>query len=296
MDGIKSHIVPDGLKAFSIVKYILTFFDDFPTKSSVKKAIKRGVIKVDGEKPQWDGVAVSGMKITVDQREEKSIKPLDYDLEVLYDDEDIAVINKPPGIEISGNKFYTIQNALLHNINPSSRKDSLQYPRPVHRLDYLTSGLLLIAKTRFALAQLGHQFERRLVCKTYTALVAGRLDGDGEINTDIDGMEATTIYRVVSNSRSIKTNWVTKVLLYPNSGRKHQLRIHLADLGYPIVGDSQYGTGPKLKGKGLFLAATGIKFTHPYTMEEKEFDIPEPSKFSAFLNSQHKNWEKHNNN
>ena len=294
MNVLKTHIIPLDVNETPVFRYIHKVMEEFPTISSVKKAMRRQVILINGRKADWNIMAKPGMEITIIEENEKSIKPLEMDLEILFEDEYLAVINKPAGIEISGNKYLTIQNALVYNIKKSKKDDALIYPRPVHRLDFQTSGLLVVAKTRSALANLGRQFESRKVKKTYIALVAGRMEDAKDISIPVDGLESLTQMKIISHTRSIKTEWITQVQLYPKSGRKHQLRIHMAESGYPILGDRLYGDGPVLKGKGLFLSAIGIKLYHPITNSEIEYNIAPPSKFRRILNSQQLNWEKHN--
>ena len=294
MNILKTHIIPQDVDEVPVFRYIHKAMEEFPTLSSVKKAISRQVIIINGKKTDWNMMAEPGMEITIIEKNEKSIKPLEMELEIIFEDEYLAVINKPAGIEVSGNKYFTIQNALVYNIKKSEKDDALIYPRPAHRLDFHTSGLLIVAKTRSTLAKLGHQFEKRKVKKTYLALVAGRLEDDKDINIPVGGLESHTQIKILSHTRSIKTGWITQVQLYPKTGRKHQLRIHMAESGYPIMGDRLYGNGPVLKGKGLFLSAIGIKLNHPITNSEIEFNIVPPAKFKRILKSQQSNWEKHN--
>jgi len=159
---------------------------------------------VDGEIGHASSWVSEGQKISLVDLENKPPKPLNINLEIIFEDEHIAVINKPAGIEVSGNKYYTIQNALVASIKPSIELDALKWPRPVHRLDMPTSGLLLVAKTATALMNIGQQFEKRLVQKKYLAIVAGNLSGSGEIKSPIEDQEAQTQYRVVSNCHSLK--------------------------------------------------------------------------------------------
>lgn len=279
-----------------VTDYILQFFDEFPTRSSVKKAIKRGEILVDGNKVDTaykvtDEQLVTYIEITSDKPKSTKLK-----LEIIFEDDYIAVINKPAGFEVSGNKFNSIQNALASNIKLSASADALKIPRPVHRLDYPTSGLLIIAKTRSALSNLGNQFEQRTVQKRYRALVSGKLEPEGTINKSVDGLQAKTYFKVTRYHRSLKTDWISEVDLFPHTGRKHQLRVHMSEHGFPIVGDQQYGDGPVLKGKGLFLSAVEICFIHPVTEETTQFIIEPPAKFKSFVERQNKNWDKYHNN
>ena len=201
-------------------------------------------------------------------------------LDVIFEDEDLAVIFKPAGINVSGNQFKTIQNALLFNINPSTKIDALDWPLPVHRLDNQTSGLLLIAKTKLARVKLGQAFEKKTVLKKYTAVVIGDLRDSGEINLPIDGKQSLSFYTSMSVVPSLKNGDLSLLELIPKTGRTHQLRIHCASINHPILGDKLYGkNGLILKNKGLFLCAVSLDFKHPVTKQIITFEVPTPHKF-----------------
>lgn len=205
-------------------------------------------------------------------------------LEVILEDEHLAVIHKPAGILVSGNAFRTIVNALQGNLKPSEAADALPWPRPVHRLDHGTSGLLLVAKTSRALVSLGQQFESRTVQKRYRAVVIGKPQQSGTVESPIDGKEALTEYQLVRSVPSKRSGHLSLLDLFPRTGRRHQLRIHMASLGHPILGDKEYGIeGMILKGKGMFLAAVELQFTHPVTDREVVCKIEQPGKFERFL-------------
>jgi len=214
-------------------------------------------------------------------------------MDVVYEDDDLAVVNKPPGVEVSGNKFKTVENALSHNLVKSSAPDALPWPRPVHRLDYSTSGLLLIAKTARAQVYLGRQFERRDVKKLYCAVVTGRPEPEGKIETPIAGLPAISRFKTVRTVRSLRSDELSLMELSPLTGRTHQLRIHMASLGHPIAGDQKYGPeGAVLRGKGLFLAAVQLRFFHPASEEELRVQIELPHKFSSLLEREQRRWNK----
>jgi RluA family pseudouridine synthase len=294
MQIIIEHIIPDDAVKSWIVEYVCSNFEEYPTNSSTKKAIKKGLILVDGIKPKWNLLVEPGMKLQFIEDTSTNLPDINIDFDIIYEDEDLAIINKPAGIEVSGNKKYTLQNVLMNKLTKSKRKDALIQAKPVHRLDYATTGLLLVAKTRSARADLGKQLEKREILKTYIALVSGYLTGIGTINEPIEDKEAISEYQVLSHSRSIKTGWISKVLLSPKTGRTHQLRIHMSFLGHDIIGDKIHSKGPVLKGKGMFLCATDIKFKHPADNTNKEFHIDTPNKFETFIKTQQKNWEKFN--
>jgi len=292
---LEQHTVPPDLQKIRLLDYALLIFKTIPSRSGMKKVIKSGSILVNGQPGHASNWVLEGQHITLVDLENKPPKPLHIKLEIIFEDEHLAIINKPAGIEISGNKYYTIQNALLTNIALSKEPDALKWARPVHRLDMPTSGLLLVAKTAEALMNLGQQFEKRKVQKKYMSIVAGKLSGSGEINTSISNQKAQTQYNVISNCHSLKTQWLSLVELIPHTGRTHQLRIHMANHGYPIVGDRLYGNGPLLKGKGLFLASVTISFTHPQSNKPLEFSISQPNKFDSLLEREERRWKQFNN-
>ena len=291
---IEQHTVPQGVSKIRLVDYALQVFAVIPSRSSMKKRIKRGELLVDGKSGDSGSWVVEKQKITLIDSELKPPKPLDIKLEIVFEDEHLAVINKPAGIEVSGNKYYTIQNALVANINLSLEPDALKWARPVHRLDMPTSGLLLVAKTASAIMKLGQQLEKHEIHKKYHAIVAGKLNESGEIATPIENHDALSHYSCISRCHSLKMQWLSLVELSPLTGRTHQLRIHMANLGFPIVGDRQYGNGPLLKGKGLFLAAVELSFLHPITNEPINIKIKPPKKFDALMEREERRWEKYN--
>jgi RluA family pseudouridine synthase len=286
---LKTHIVSVGTEPVRLLDYILEMFPEMTTRSSAKKALKKGAVLVDGEQRPSGWWLKPGMKLEFFDLELTPPKTLPMKLEVVYEDDYLAVINKPAGISVSGNKYVTVQNALMYNLKPSASDDAMAWPKPVHRLDFPTSGLLLVAKTKTAVARLGKQFEQKTIRKRYRAIVSGKLPEEGIIETPVNGQSAKTVFKTIEYIPSPMTQWITLVDLFPETGRTHQLRIHMALLGNPIVGDKQYTTGkPLLKGKGLFLSAVEIAFTHPVTGEEMKFAIDEPSKFGALIRKERK--------
>lgn len=203
---------------------------------------------------------------------------------VTYEDNSLALIHKPAGYPVSGNRFKTILNALPHNLYASDSADSLVTPYPVHRLDEATSGLLLIAKTYHALHTLSQQFEKRSIDKYYEALVIGETNKQGIITQEIENHEAITEYTLLDTIPSDKFTCISKLLLHPLTGRKHQLRKHLSGIGHPILGDPLYTPGSLLlKGKGLFLCATQLHFMHPETDDILSFKLETPGKFNTLM-------------
>lgn len=192
-------------------------------------------------------------------------KTLIFPLTVLFEDDYLAVIHKPAGILVSGNHFKTIANALAQNLNRSTLADAAR-PQPVHRLDYATTGSLLVGKTSSSIRALNQLFEDKQVDKTYYAVTIGDMANEGEITSDIDGKPSQSNYKVLETVASKRFGKLNLVHLQPRTGRRHQLRKHLSSIGNPILGDNDYGiAGLILNGKGLYLHAYALRFTHPFT-------------------------------
>ena len=293
MHIIKTHIVPDGTDRMRLSDYAFLVFGASSSRKGVKKAIKRGEIRVNGQIAPTGTWVLPGHKIDWLDLEYKIPKVYEMKLEVVFEDDYLAIINKPAGIVVSGNQFRTIENALSANLKASAQEDKLKWPKPVHRLDSPTSGLLIVAKTASSRIRLGQQFEEKLIEKTYQAIACGTINNEGEIKEPIDNKEAHTLFEKVVKVPSLKNEWLCLVNLFPKTGRTHQLRKHLASHGNPIVVDQLYGVqGSILKGKGLFLSAVGLKFTHPITGEPLDISIPAPAKFQSLLEREERRWNK----
>jgi len=193
-------------------------------------------------------------------------------------------VYKPAGIVVSGNRKYTLENALSYNLQKSKQKDALLRPEPVHRLDYPTSGLILIGKTSEALIKLNAMFESKTIAKTYYAVSVGYLKDSGIIEAEIENKKCKTHFIVRNRKESRKYGSLNLVELNPLTGRKHQLRIHLALEDSPILGDDKYGQrGRTGKGNGLYLHASGLRFAHPITGEHISESMELPKKFKKLF-------------
>ena len=222
---------------------------------------------------------VGGEKIELLEDENLIKKNIDLALEVLWEDDYLAVIYKPSGLLVSGNKAKTVTNALPFNLKPSTLENAVK-PQPVHRLDFATSGLLLIGKTASSIRELGKLFEDKTIQKTYEAVTIGEMKNQGTIDFPIDEKESLSSYLLLKTVNSERFEKLNLVQLTPHTGRRHQLRIHCAHIGNPILGDVEHGIEEKiLKGKGLFLHTKSLEFIHPYTQEKLLITKPTPHKF-----------------
>ncbi|WP_375326152.1 RluA family pseudouridine synthase [Flagellimonas sp. GZD32] len=264
----KTHIVPDNISPQRLQEYGVGIFKALPTKSALKKALKKNYITVNGFMATTATMITGGERIFLTVPEKiPPKKQLLFPLKVLFEDEHLAAIHKPAGIEVSGNKFKTITNALPQNLEPSSLSDAT-LPQPVHRLDYATTGVVLVGKTNSSIRALNQMFEEKVITKTYYAITIGNMEANGTINSEIDGKPSQSVFKVVQSVPSKRFGQLNLVKLNPKTGRRHQLRKHLHSLGNPILGDREYFLkGLLLNGKGLYLHAYALEFEHPFTHE-----------------------------
>lgn len=293
MIPLDSHTVPPHTLRTRFSEYAIGLFTAIPSRNAVKKAIKKGELLLDGEPAHTGDWVQPGQLIERIAIAEHPPKVYEFPLEVVYEDEEIAVIIKPGGLPTNGNFHRTAEHAAPFNLKPSTAEDALPWPLPAHRLDRATHGLLVFAKTRSARVTLGEMFAERDMEKRYQAVVMGKIPESGLLDSPIKGKEALTRYERVRVVRSLKCEWLSLVNLWPLTGRTHQLRIHLSEAGYPILGDQlHHNNGPLLKGKGLFLCAADLSFVHPLTEEELAFKIDPPAKFKIHLDRAQTRWDK----
>lgn len=294
MKILQTHIVPPNTPTERISEYARNIFPNIPSRKGVKKAILRNEILLDGKPVETGRWVQPGNQIDWVDLELKTPKILPLKLAVVFEDEHLAVINKPAGIIVSGNQFRTVENALLHNISKSNEKDALRKPRAVHRLDSPTSGLLLVAKTALAHLKISQQFEAKTILKKYQAIVIGDINEEGVLEKPVDGKTALTYFKKIKSVPSLKNEWLSFIDLFPQTGRTHQLRIHLSGFGFPILGDALYGKeGLILKHKGLFLCAVELNFSHPKTGERVGVKINAPQKYETLLRREERRWKKY---
>ncbi len=269
------------------------------TRSFIKNLIDAGKITVNGEAVKSGYKPRAGDVIQIDLPEPKAAEalPEDIPLEIIYEDEDIAVVNKPQGMvthPAAGNMQGTLVNAALFCIGGLSGIGGVMRPGIVHRLDKDTSGLIIIAKNDAAHGELSALIKDRKLHKAYIALCHGNIKTDsGTIVTGIDrhprdrkkmavsptGREAITHYKVLK-----RYGKYTLVEFVIETGRTHQIRVHARHMGHPVVGDEVY---TKLKNpfaiSGQLLHAQKLGFSHPITGEKMELEAPLPSHFVRVL-------------
>lgn len=287
MQLAETHIVQKLEKPIRFQEYSVGIFKTIPTKSGIKKAIKKEFIFINGVLATTSKFISGGEKIELFETENLStFERLKLDIEVLFEDDYLAIIYKPAGILVSGNKFVTIANALAQNLQKSNKSDAVK-PQPIHRLDYPTSGLLLIGKTSTAIIKLGDLFKNKEIKKTYFAITIGEMKPKDFINLPIDEKEATTEYTVLESVISKRFEFLNLLKLEPKTGRKHQLRKHLLSIGNPILGDKEHFIEDLvLNGKGLYLHAATLEFLHPFTEEKINITKQIPAKFTKIFHKQ----------
>ncbi len=290
---LEKHTVPKGDYHIRLQEYAGAIFEKLQTRSAVKKAIAKNTILINQQIASTGDWIKSGQLIELIALETSPKKIFQLQLEVVFEDEDMAIINKPAGFPTNGNYYKTIENALPFNLKTTTKKDALNFPKPVHRLDTPTSGILLIAKTKTAQIGLHQQFENKNIQKTYHAVVVGLLPQNGRIDIEIKEQEALTLFKNIQQIPALQNEYLTLVQLQPKTGRTHQLRIHLSSLGNPIVGDKLYAPKNVMLHKGLFLCATKIEFSHPITKNNMEIEIKIPQKFNTYLKREHNRFLKY---
>ncbi|HKK73895.1 MAG TPA: RluA family pseudouridine synthase [Saprospiraceae bacterium] len=273
--------------------YCRGLFVELPSRKSVKKAILSGRIRLNDQEGATGDWVQQGDTILLLAPEPKTTKVYEMPLEVVLETEDFAIVNKPGGLPVSGPQFRTLVHVLPHNLQPSGKKDALVQPYPLHRLDSPTTGLVLVAKSAAAHLQLGRLFAERQITKTYQAIVIGKTVENGYFDQPVGGQSALSRFERIDLVPSIKNEYLSRMRLFPETGRTHQLRIHLAQAGHPIMGDRQYGESGKIyKGQGLFLCATGLQFTNPFSGKPVDIRIEPPAKFGKLLQREAKMWER----
>lgn len=293
-------IADSGLR---IDKYLSSVNEQL-SRSYIQKLLKSGLVLVDGKPVKASYQVDEGDVISLDIPEavEPEIEPEDMDLDILYEDQDVILVNKPKGMVVhpaAGHYSHTLVNGLMYHCKDQlSGINGVMRPGIVHRIDMDTTGVIIACKNDMAHNSIAAQLKEHSITRRYQAIVHGVLKDDaGTIEGPIgrhptdrkkmsinynNGKSAVTHYKVLKRFRQY-----THVECRLETGRTHQIRVHMASIGHPLLGDLVYGPGkcpiPGLQGQTLHAGVLG--FIHPRTGEYMEFTAPLPEYFAKLLNT-----------
>ncbi|AAP10813.1 MULTISPECIES: RluA family pseudouridine synthase [Bacillus] len=269
------------------------------SRTQVQQWIKDNVVTVNGKavKGNYKVKEEDEITVTIPEPEELDIQPEDLNLEIYYEDADVLVVNKPRGMVVHpapGHTSGTLVNGLMHHCTDLSGINGVMRPGIVHRIDKDTSGLLMVAKNDMAHESLVNQLVAKTVTRRYKAIVHGVIPHDkGTIDAPIardkkerqsmtvdeNGKNAVTHFQVLERFKDF-----TLVECRLETGRTHQIRVHMKYIGYPLAGDPKYGPKKTLDMNGQALHAGILGFDHPRTGEYIQFEAPIPEVFEDALN------------
>lgn len=272
--------------------------DDQYSRTQVQEWLKEGHVLVNGKpvKANYKAAAGDKVEIAVPAPEELNIEAEDLQLDVYYEDEDVIVVNKPRGMVVHpapGHTSGTLVNGLMFHCKDLSGINGVMRPGIVHRIDKDTSGLLMVAKNDRAHEKLVNQLVEKSVTRKYKAIVHGIIQHDfGTIDAPI-GRDTKDRQRmaVVDHGKVAVTHFqvlerfdeFTFVECELETGRTHQIRVHMKYIGFPLAGDPKYGPRKTLDIDGQALHAGVLGFVHPRTEEYMEFEAPAPKEFEELL-------------
>ena len=290
----REFVVEGEFEGFRLDKYLSEKLKDL-SRSYLKNLIRKEKIKVNGlsKSPSYSLKKKDLIEVFLEKEKSENISLIRLNIPIIYEDEDIVVVDKPQGVivhPVKGGEPSVVGDLILRDIKLSSI--SLARPGVVHRLDKATSGVMVLAKNNLSHLNLLSQFRERKIVKEYFALVEGVFkEEEGIIELPlkrfnykpkmkvsfIGAKKASTSYKVLERKANL-----SYLLLKPKTGRMHQLRVHLSFLGHPIIGDTKYGGR---RAERLFLHSHKLGLFHPKTQEFMEFVSPLPSEFRAYLKS-----------
>ncbi|MGY6210195.1 RluA family pseudouridine synthase [Cytobacillus firmus] len=291
------HIIPDEQAGERIDKVLSTLNADW-SRTQVQQWIKDGNVLVNGQKPKtnYKCSANDKIEISIPEPEELDVVPEEMDLDIYYEDQDVLVVNKPKGMVVhpaAGHGTGTLVNGLMAHCKDLSGINGVMRPGIVHRIDKDTSGLLMVAKNDMAHESLVNQLMNKTVTRKYRAIVHGVIPHDyGTIDAPIardpkdrqsmsvvdNGKHAVTHFQVIERFRDF-----TLVECQLETGRTHQIRVHMKYIGYPLAGDPKYGPRKTLDIGGQALHAGVLGFEHPRSGEYLEFEAPAPAYFKELV-------------
>ena len=281
---------------------VLSLVIEEASRSHLQKLIELGEVQVNGltnDSKKYKVKAGDAIRIMIPEPVHLDVVPQDIPIEIVYEDEDVLVVNKPKGMVVhpaAGNYTGTLVNAILYHCQSLSSINGVIRPGIVHRIDKDTSGLLMIAKNDMAHRSLANQLAEHTITRAYRAVVYHNFQEDeGTVKapigrdpknrlkmavTQLNSKEAVTHYKVLQRFGSF-----TYLEARLETGRTHQIRVHMAYINHPLLGDAVYG--PKKKALGIetqMLHAKLLGFRHPRTDEYMEFDSPLPDEFKNVIN------------
>lgn len=297
---MEKHIfnIEDATHHLQRIDKILPEFNSEWSRSQLQEWIKEGLIEVNGKAVKSNYKLKLGDRIEITEKEvvEADIQAENLNLDIYYEDDDVAIVYKPKGMVVHpspGHYTGTLVNGLMYQIKNLSGINGEIRPGIVHRIDKDTSGLLMVAKNDVAHRSLVEQLMAKTVKRKYIALVHGHIPHEfGTIDAPIgrnkndrqsmavvdDGKEAVTHFNVIETFKNY-----TLVECELETGRTHQIRVHMKYIGYPLVGDPKYGPKKTLEISGQALHAGLIGFEHPKTGEYIERFAPLPAEFEAVI-------------
>lgn len=290
-------VITDAMEKGRIDKVLSSYNPEW-SRTQIQQWVKDGAILVNEEQVKANYKVKTGdiIEVVEPELEELDIVAEDLDLEIVYEDGDVLVVNKPRGMVVHpapGHSTGTLVNGLMHQVNDLSGINGVMRPGIVHRIDKDTSGLLMVAKNDQAHVSLVNQLVDKSVTRVYTALVHGHIPHDqGTIDAPIGrnprdrqsmtiidkGKHAVTHFKVLERFGNF-----TLVECRLETGRTHQIRVHMKYIGHPLAGDPKYGPKKTIDFNGQVLHAGTIGFKHPRTDEYLEFTQPLPEDFKSLI-------------